>query len=118
MTYGTTERRPRAPLRCKRCGGSNTRIVDTRPDHELVDDLRDSADPADQELARVLAAAGVDSIVWRRRLCQDCGAVRASAELGVDGRQVRRRLSVLRSWRAGAHGPGWRGPSTLLESEA
>lgn len=101
-------RRPRAPLRCRRCGSLNTHIRHVEPDPELLDDLAASQDPDDVALAELLVAAGVDSTVWRVRWCDDCGSRRYSAEIGVDGRQARRRLSQLRAWRPGAHVAGWR----------
>lgn len=99
---------PRAPLPCRRCGSGNTRIRYVEPDHELADDLAESEHPDDRALAELLRAVGLDATVWRVRLCGDCGAKRYSAEVGVDGRQARRRLSQLRAWRPGAHLAGWR----------
>jgi hypothetical protein len=84
-----------ARIPCHRCRGLNVRVADGRSDPDLLDDLA-RTDPA---LARALAAAGVDATVWRVRLCLDCGAVRYTAEVPADGRQVRARLRELRAQR-------------------
>lgn len=107
-------RRPRAPLPCRRCVSFNTVTIDVRPDPDMLDELTQS-DPA---LAAELRAAGMASAIWRVRTCRDCGAAVYSAEIAVDGRLVRRRLSQLRAWRAGAHVAGWRAGGPVLSSAA
>ena len=96
--------RPRAPLPCRRCGSMNVRVIESIPDPDLLDELAESA----PELADELRTAGLNATIWRRRTCRDCGAPGYSAEIAVDGRLARRRLSGLRLWRTGAHARGWR----------
>lgn len=111
MPTMTVERRPRAPLRCRRCGSCNVLVAECRPDPDLLDELA-ATDPV---LAAELRTAGLDATVWRVRSCRDCGAAGYSAEIHVDGRLARRRLAELRLWRAGAHPAGWR-ESTVRDS--
>lgn len=90
----------------------NVRVIVSEPDPDLLDELTE----LHAALAAELRAAGLLATIWRVRTCRDCDARGYSAEVAVDGRLARRRLSALRLWRAGAHGAGWRAGQPVLSS--